>query len=54
MRGQPGAIEEQVLPNYNIRDLMHRKVRGFQILPGSADLDGFYFACLDKDGRTNA
>ena len=52
LREQPGATEEQVLPNYNIRDLMHRRVRGFQILPGGADLDGFYFACLDKKGRT--
>jgi hypothetical protein len=31
---------------------MHRKARGFQILPGRADLDGFYFACLDKKGPT--
>ena len=43
---------DQMLPNYNIRDLMHRKARGFQILPGEKDLDGFYYACLDKPGRT--
>ena len=42
------AIEDDVLPNYNIRDVMRRKVRGYQILPGTADLDGFYFACLNK------
>jgi 16S rRNA (cytosine967-C5)-methyltransferase len=48
----PGAVEEQLLPDYNIRDLMHRKALGFQILPGERDLDGFYFACLDKPGRT--
>ena len=50
----PEAIEdngEQMLPNYNIRDLMHRKRRGFQILPGERDMDGFYYACLDKPGR---
>lgn len=52
MSRHPAATEEQVLPNYNIRDLMHRKARGFQILPGRADLDGFYFACLDKKGPT--
>ena len=49
---QEDVVEEQMLPNYNIRDLMHRKARGFQILPGERDLDGFYFACLDKTGRT--
>jgi 16S rRNA (cytosine967-C5)-methyltransferase len=48
----PGADEEQLLPDYNIRDLMRRKAHGFQILPGEQDLDGFYFACLDKPGRT--
>jgi 16S rRNA (cytosine967-C5)-methyltransferase len=55
MRRTPEAMEnngEQMLPNYNIRDLMHRKARGFQILPGERDLDGFYYACLDKPGRT--
>jgi 16S rRNA (cytosine967-C5)-methyltransferase len=48
MSREPAAIETNVLPNYNIRDLMHRRARGFQILPGEMDLDGFYFACLDK------
>ena len=55
MSRTPAATEnigEQVLPNYNIRDLMHRKARGFQILPGKGDLDGFYYACLNKPGRT--
>jgi 16S rRNA (cytosine967-C5)-methyltransferase len=42
------AVENPVLPNYNIRDLMRRKALGFQVLPGSAGLDGFYYACLDK------
>lgn len=48
----PDAVEERLLPNYNIRDLMHQKAFGFQVLPGEADLDGFYFACLDKPANT--
>jgi len=42
------AVENDVLPNNNIRDLMHRKACGYQILPGSAGLDGFYYAALQK------
>ena len=42
------AREIDVLPNNNIRDLMRRKVYGYQILPGTAQLDGFYYACLEK------
>jgi 16S rRNA (cytosine967-C5)-methyltransferase len=42
------AIEDDVLPNNNIRDLMRRKACGYQILPGSADMDGFYYAALLK------
>jgi 16S rRNA (cytosine967-C5)-methyltransferase len=42
------ARENDMLPNNNIRDVMRRKVRGFQVLPGRAGLDGFYFACLEK------
>ena len=42
------AIENRVLQNNNIRDLMIERSCGFQILPGSSGLDGFYFACLDK------
>ena len=44
----PGAREEQLLPNYNIRDVMCRRTFGFQILPGAPGLDGFYYACLTK------
>ncbi len=44
----PGAQENDVLPNNNIRDVMRRKACGFQILPGTAHMDGFYFACLEK------
>ena len=42
------AREDQVLPNYNIRDLMVEKTCGFQVFPGSQGLDGFYFACLER------
>ena len=42
------AAEDAVLPNNNIRDLMRRKACGYQVLPGTADLDGFYYACLVK------
>jgi 16S rRNA (cytosine967-C5)-methyltransferase len=42
------AIENDLLPNNNIRDLMLRKACGYQILPGSAGLDGFYYAALEK------
>jgi 16S rRNA (cytosine967-C5)-methyltransferase len=40
--------EDDALLNSNIRDLMRRKTCGYQVLPGSQDLDGFYFACLEK------
>jgi len=43
-----GAVVDTVLPNNNIRDLMRRKACGYQILPGTADMDGFYYACLVK------
>ena len=42
------AAEDDVLPNNNIRDLMRRKACGYQVLPGMAGLDGFYYACLEK------
>lgn len=42
------AREDHVLPDYNIRDLMCRRASGFQTLPGTAGLDGFYYACLVK------
>ncbi len=40
--------ETAVLPNNNIRDLMVATSLGFQVLPGTQALDGFYFACLEK------
>ena len=42
------AREDRVLPNYNIRDLMVETTCGFQALPGTQGLDGFYFACLER------
>jgi len=45
------AREDRVLPNNNIRDLMVAKECGFQVLPGSQGLDGFYFACLERMPR---
>jgi 16S rRNA (cytosine967-C5)-methyltransferase len=45
---QDDAVEDDVLPNNNIRDLMRRKAYGYQVLPGTARLDGFYYACLKK------
>lgn len=42
------ANENDVLHNNNIHDLMRHKACGFQVLPGTADLDGFYFASLEK------
>ena len=42
------ARENDMLPNNNIRDVMRAKDHGYQVLPGTAGLDGFYFACLEK------
>lgn len=42
------AREDKALHNNNIHDLMYEKTCGFQVLPGTAGLDGFYFACLEK------
>lgn len=42
------ALEDDVLPNYNIHDLMRQRPHGYQVLPGTAQLDGFYYACLQK------
>lgn len=42
------AEEEQALHNNNIRDLMRPKAHGYQVLPGSNGMDGFYYASLRK------
>ena len=48
LEANDNAVEDIVLPNNNIRDLMRRKACGYQILPGTAEMDGFYYACLVK------
>jgi len=48
LRSSPDARENNVLPNNNIHALMKRTSHGFQILPGTEDLDGFFYACLDQ------
>ena len=48
LRDHGDAVENDVLPNNNIRDLMQRRACGYQILPGTAGLDGFYYAALHK------
>ncbi len=48
LKANGDAAEDSVLPNNNIRDLMRRKACGYQVLPGTAELDGFYYACLVK------
>ena len=42
------ARDDDVLQNNNIRDLMRDKACGHQVLPGSAGMDGFYYAGLKK------
>jgi 16S rRNA (cytosine967-C5)-methyltransferase len=44
------AGEDDALQNNNIRDVMQRKTYGFQVLPGTANMDGFYYACLERAG----
>ena len=51
LEANPDAREDELLPNYNIRALMYRRASGFQTLPGRSGLDGFYYACLVKQGR---
>ena len=42
------ACEASMLQDYNIRALMRERSTGCQVLPGTADLDGFYYAALEK------
>ena len=44
----PDVRQCDVLQNNNIRDLMQDRAHGQQVLPGTAGMDGFYFACLEK------
>ncbi|HNP37798.1 MAG TPA: methyltransferase domain-containing protein, partial [Woeseiaceae bacterium] len=45
---QGDARERLMLHNNNIRVVMRQKAHGYQILPGTLGMDGFYFACLEK------
>jgi len=49
LESAPAAREESLLPDNNIRALMRRKARGWQLLPGTGGMDGFYFALLARD-----
>ena len=42
------AAEVRLLHDYNIRDLMCERAVGYQVVPGIAGMDGFYYACLEK------
>ena len=48
LESRADAEEDAMLPNYNIRDVMRAKACGYQVLPGTAGMDGFYYACLVK------
>ncbi len=48
LESREDAREEEVLQDYNIRDVMRHKGCGYQVLPGTAGMDGFYFASLKK------
>ena len=48
IESRPDAREDRVLHDYNIRDLMQERRTGYQVLPGTAGMDGFYFAAIDK------
>jgi 16S rRNA (cytosine967-C5)-methyltransferase len=42
------ARAEKELRNYNIRAVMQSRGCGYQILPGDEDMDGFFYACLER------
>jgi 16S rRNA (cytosine967-C5)-methyltransferase len=48
LRHHPEAGTHKELRNYNIHDVMRARRFGYQILPGTDGLDGFFFACFDK------
>jgi 16S rRNA (cytosine967-C5)-methyltransferase len=48
LESRDDAREEEVLQDYNIRDVMRHKACGYQVLPGVAGMDGFYYAGLKK------
>ncbi len=48
----PDAVENRMLQNNNIHAVMRQKPCGYQVLPGAAGMDGFYYACLEKRTKT--
>lgn len=44
----PDVLINNLLLNNNIRDVMHKTNYGYQLLPGTKDMDGFYFSYLEK------
>ncbi len=48
----PDAAENRMLQNNNIHAVMRQKPCGYQVLPGAAGTDGFYYACLEKRTKT--
>ena len=46
------VVLKDLLLNNNIQNVMHKTSYGYQLLPGSKNMDGFYFACIEKNSRT--
>ena len=44
----PDVLINNLLLINNIRDVMHKTNYGYQLLPGTKDMDGFYFSYLEK------
>ena len=42
------VIVKKLLLNNNIHDVMHKTIYGYQLLPGTRGMDGFYFSYLEK------
>ena len=42
------VIAKKLLLNNNIHDVMHKTIYGYQLLPGTRGMDGFYFSYLEK------
>ena len=47
----PDAASSSVLPNNNIRVLMRERGPGYQLLPGTRDMDGFFYAALTRTNQ---
>ena len=44
----PDVLVNNLLLNNNIHDVMHKTNHGYQLLPGTKEMDGFYFSYLEK------